>query len=62
MNSNDLVEGGIYHLPLKFEALNANLRFTLPDGTEMLLARSLARFLEPVSVPEKTERQEVMEI
>lgn len=56
MNSNDLVEGGIYHLPLKFEALNANLRFTLPDGAEILLARSLARFLEPVSVPDKTER------
>jgi hypothetical protein len=52
-----LVEGGIYSLPLLYEGGMANLNFTTPDGSQILLGKGLEQFLSVVSVPDKVEKQ-----
>jgi hypothetical protein len=53
----ELVEGCVYSLPLLFEGGMANLNFTTPDGAQFLLNRDLQRYLKPISVPEKVQKQ-----
>lgn len=52
-----LGEGGVYSLPLRFIGGANNLRFELPDGTEILLAVGAQKFLNEIAAPTPVEKQ-----